>query len=56
MNIFQVKIGRSNDNEMRIPDISVSRTHAIIKREGKRIFITDNGSKFGTLVQLKQPL
>lgn len=46
-----IKIGRGHDNDLRIPDISVSRCHAYIKKDSKgNVYIEDNSSKFGTLV------
>jgi len=47
-----LKVGRGHDNDLRIADISVSRTHALIRRDPKTGYITleDNSSKFGTLV------
>lgn len=39
---------------MRVNDISVSRTHAIIKYKPEGFYIEDNKSKFGTLVLLKE--
>ena len=42
---------------MRISDISVSRKHAILRVvSGKELWILDGGSKFGTLLQITQPL
>lgn len=49
----QFKIGRGHDNDIRISDISVSRFHAMIKRENDNLILKDNSSKFGTLVCLK---
>lgn len=46
-------MGRGHDSEVRVNDISVSRTHAIIKYQPDGIYIEDNKSKFGTLVLLK---
>lgn len=52
-----VSIGRGTDNDLRVTDISVSRVHAFIKRnEEGDYFITDNQSKFGTLVQVQSPM
>jgi pSer/pThr/pTyr-binding forkhead associated (FHA) protein len=52
-----IKIGRGHDNDLRIGDISVSRCHIFLKKDTKgNIFIEDNSSKFGTLVQIKAPL
>jgi pSer/pThr/pTyr-binding forkhead associated (FHA) protein len=47
-----VRIGRGNDNDLKLNDISVSRVHAFIRRDPKdgSFFIEDNTSKFGTLV------
>lgn len=49
----QYRMGRGHDSEVRVNDISVSRTHAIINYTPAGIFIKDNGSKFGTLVMCK---
>lgn len=46
-------MGRGHESEVRVNDISVSRTHAIIKYKSDGIYIEDNKSKFGTLVLLK---
>ena len=46
-------MGRGHESEVRVNDISVSRTHAIIKYKEDGIYIEDNKSKFGTLVLLK---
>ncbi|OMJ71329.1 hypothetical protein SteCoe_17895 [Stentor coeruleus] len=51
-----IKLGRGNDCELRMSDISVSRLHAQIKLIGSNFFLEDKGSKFGTLVQIKRPL
>lgn len=40
---------------MRIPDISVSRIHAFIQYKQGRFIMTDNNSKFGSLVKLNVP-
>ena len=50
------KIGRGHDNDIRISDISVSRFHAFISKEGKNFILKDNRSKFGTLVLVKKPM
>ncbi len=46
------KVGRSVDTDMKIADISVSRTHSFLKIKDKKLFVEDNGSKFGTLVKI----
>lgn len=50
------KIGRGNDVDIRITDISVSRNHAEIRLNGGRFFLKDKNAKFGTLVLLRTPL
>lgn len=44
-------IGRREDNDIILKDISVSRLHAILFVSEGRIFIKDNASKFGTLLK-----
>lgn len=52
----QIKLGRGHESDVRIADISVSRFHATVSFDGNSSFyISDNDSKFGTLVQLKKP-
>jgi hypothetical protein len=52
-NTDKIRLGRGHDTDVRIHDISVSRLHAhISKDEFGRVYIEDNSSKFGTLVQI----
>ena len=51
-----VRIGRAQESELRISDISVSRNHAQINYVGGNFYLEDTGSKFGTLVQIKRPI
>ena len=51
-----VKLGRGHESDVRISDISVSRFHATLRYSGSAFYIEDNGSKFGTLVQVKRPM
>ena len=51
-----VRLGRGHDSDVRISDISVSRNHALIRYDQGRLFLEDNESKFGTLVQVKRPI
>ena len=51
-----IKIGRAQECELRITDISVSRNHAQINFFGGNFYLEDTGSKFGTLVQVKRPI
>lgn len=50
----EIKIGRGHMCDFRIPDISVSRTHSIIKYENENFYVYDNDSKFGTLILLRK--
>jgi len=43
-----LSVGRSNDNDIAIPDLSISRRHLEIKREYDGWYITDAGSTNGT--------
>ena len=46
-----IKVGRDNNCEVRVTDISVSRIHAIFCKDDDNGFVlVDNNSKFGTLV------
>ena len=53
-----IKIGRGQDSDVRVTDdISVSRSHAKIKKAPNGdYFLTDNNSKFGTLVLVQYPI
>jgi phosphatidylserine decarboxylase len=51
-----VMLGRGHESDVRIQDISVSRSHARLRFDGQDFFIEDNSSKFGTLVQVDSPL
>ena len=52
-----IKVGRGHESEVRITDISVSRGHASIhKTKIGEYVLSDNNSKFGTLVQIRKPL
>jgi pSer/pThr/pTyr-binding forkhead associated (FHA) protein len=51
----QIKIGRGNDCDIRITDISVSRCHGVLKFENNTFVIQDNNSKFGSLVLMQKP-
>ena len=52
----EFKIGRSVDTDMKIADISVSRIHSLIKIHNSRLYVEDNGAKFGTLVKIRDPI
>ena len=51
-----VSIGRGNDSEIKLSDISVSREHARVKFLNNKFFIQDNRSKFGTLISVCKEL
>lgn len=52
-----IKVGRGHDVDIRVTDISVSRFHARISQNSEGdFFVEDNKSKFGTLVQVIQPV
>lgn len=55
-NFSEFKVGRSVETDMKIADISVSRTHSFFKLVDNKIVVEDNGSKFGTLVKLQRPV
>ena len=44
----RITIGRTGNNDVTIPDTSVSRLHAYIRRDGKGWVVADAGSKNGT--------
>ena len=52
----QITVGRSHDCDFRIEDISVSRSHSRLSFYENKLFIEDNGSKFGTIVKVVQPI
>lgn len=49
-------LGRGQDVDIRINDISVSRTHSKIFMKNNKFYIEDLNSKFGTLVLAKEPV
>jgi hypothetical protein len=49
-------IGRATDTDLKISDISVSRSHLTIEFHKNEYFIKDNGSKFGTIIVQKKPI
>ncbi|KAL4452983.1 hypothetical protein ABPG73_000909 [Tetrahymena malaccensis] len=52
----EIKLGRGHQCEVRISDISVSRTHSMIKYKDGKFTIFDNNSKFGTLIKINENL
>lgn len=55
-NKTNIRLGRGHDSDVRISDISVSRCHALIRFVKGQFILEDNTSKFGTLVQVKNPI
>ena len=51
-----IMIGRGNHSDVKVNDISVSRKHAFIYITKDGLYLEDNSSKFGTLVQIKRPI
>ena len=52
-NKYTVNIGRANECELTISELSVSRFHCMIHKEDGELFLEDNSSKFGTLVLIQ---
>ena len=46
----ELRIGRNNECEIRITDISISRKHGKIEMKNDNFYIYDTKSKFGTLI------
>jgi predicted component of type VI protein secretion system len=44
----ELTVGRGWDNDLVLPDISVSRRHALLRREGREYLLLDRGSGNGT--------
>ena len=51
-----MNIGRGQNCELNISDISVSRMHSFINFEKNHFYLFDLNSKFGTLVELKKDM
>ena len=49
-------MGRGHQCEIRLQDISVSRMHSEIKYCEGKFYLTDQNSKFGTLVRLDKSI
>ena len=50
LNLPRIVIGRSSRSDLVVPDLSLSRVHAEIYREGDRLLLKDAGSKNGTFL------
>ena len=51
----QIVLGRSNECELSIPELSVSRFHCFIHKDNHKLYIEDNNSKFGTCILVQNP-
>ncbi|CAE7333293.1 Marchf7, partial [Symbiodinium microadriaticum] len=51
----ELKLGRGHESDVRIADVSISRTHATIRFSKGHFLLQDSSSKFGTLVAMKKP-
>ena len=52
----EITIGRSQNNKIKLRDISVSRFHCSLIKKNKTISIIDKCSKFGSLIYVNSPL
>ena len=50
----RTRIGRSPDCEIFLDDVTVSRTHAVLVRDGGKFTVEDQGSLNGTFVNRKR--
>jgi phosphoserine phosphatase RsbU/P len=50
LDIARIIVGRSSRSDLIVPDLSLSRVHAEIYRDGERILVKDAGSKNGTFL------
>jgi len=51
----EVTIGRTQSNTIKLKDISVSRMHCFFVKKDNKIYVSDKGSKFGTLLYMNKP-
>jgi hypothetical protein len=52
----KVIMGRGHDSDVRINDISVSRTHSCLILQNKKVLLKDLRSKFGTLILVQKEI
>jgi len=52
----EVRLGRGHTHQILVSDISVSRNHSSIHYKDGKFLLFDNNSKFGTLVQVENPV
>jgi hypothetical protein len=51
-----ITVGRSQNNKIKLKDISVSRCHCNFIKKNNKLYIVDKGSKFGTLIYLNNSM
>lgn len=51
-----VKLGRTHNCHMQIPDATVSRWHASLRVHMGKVLLEDHGSKYGTLLEVERPV
>ncbi len=51
-----ISVGRGHSSDLRLTDITVSRTHAVLKVVNGEFYLTDTKSKFGTLLLMRRPV
>ncbi len=51
-----MKVGRGNLADLKINDPTISRLHAIIEFRKGEFVISDMGSRFGTLILMRQDI
>jgi len=49
-------LGRNQDTDIKVGDISVSRNHCRIQYKNGSFFLIDTFSKYGTLAMVRDPL
>jgi len=52
----KIIMGRGHDSDVRINDISVSRTHSCLALQNNKVLLKDLKSKFGTLILVQKEL
>lgn len=52
---IEIAVGRTQTNHVKLKDISVSRVHCSFRLKNHKVYLNNKGSKFGTLVYLKEP-
>ena len=52
----KIKIGRGDECEVELSDLSISRVHSKISFEEGQFYLEDNDSKYGTLVKFEEEI